>query len=155
MRVDVRLGSALAGLALCGSASVLLATDGLGAGPVSFAASVSAIAVTILLTAWCIHRRTDGSARAVALSPFTVAAATWTVLFVLRPLELYFFPDHASLALGELGFDSAALTRAVAVAARWPACQRSLQSGGVELHAGRRPMTAHPYSGHRNEGRAA
>jgi hypothetical protein len=115
LREATRPGPALAGLGLCGTASLLLATHGLGAGPGPFAASVSAIAVAIAVTARCIYRRTNRSVAAVALSPFAVAAATWTVLFVLRPVELYFFPDHASLALGELGFDSAALTRAVAV----------------------------------------
>jgi hypothetical protein len=115
-RVDAWLGMALAALLLCGEAAAILALDRLGPGPVAFAASVSTIGAAIVVTAGCIYRRTRGSVSAVLLSPFAVAAGTWIVLFVVRPVELYFFPDHASLALGELGFDSAALTRAVGVA---------------------------------------
>jgi hypothetical protein len=54
LREATRPGPALAGLGLCGTASLLLATHGLGAGPGPFAASVSAIAVAIAVTARCI-----------------------------------------------------------------------------------------------------
>jgi hypothetical protein len=116
LQMDVCLGSALVGLAFCAATSALLATDVLGADPVAFAASVSTIVVTIVIAAACIYGRTEGRPSSVVLSPFAIAAATWLVLFVLRPVELYLYPEHASLALGELGFDSGALTRAVAVA---------------------------------------
>lgn len=115
LHVDVRLGCALVGLVSCGTASLFLATDAMGAGSAQFAASVLLTVGVIAVTAWCIYGRTDRSLSAVTLSPYSVAAATWTALFVLRPVELYFFPDHASLALGELGFGPAALTRAVAI----------------------------------------
>ena len=114
-RLDPSLLSAAGVLACCATASVLLATARLGHGPGAFAGAVSAIAIAIGTTAWCVYERTNRSRFAVAISPFGVAAVTWMVLFVLRPLELYFFPDHATLALGQLGFDSTALTSAVAV----------------------------------------
>jgi len=114
--VDARLGWALAALLLCGEVAAILATDRLAAQPVAFAASLSTIAAAILVTAWCVYRRSSKRWSAVLLSPFAIAAATWAVLFVGRPIELYVFPDHASLALGELGFDAAALTHAVALA---------------------------------------
>ncbi len=50
------------------------------------------------------------------ITPFPFAAATWLVLFVLRPVELYFAPDHAALALSELGFTLGDLTRTTALA---------------------------------------
>jgi len=113
--LDPWLALAVLVLASCATASLVLATSRLGHNPGALAAAVSTIAISIGTTAWCIYERTNHSRFAVAISPFGVAAVTWTVLFVVRPLELYLFPGHATLALGELGFNSTALTSAVAV----------------------------------------
>jgi hypothetical protein len=74
------------------------------------------VALALLVTGLSAYRRTGASLRLLAISPFAIAAATWGALFVVRPVELHLFPDHAALALGELGFDPAVLTRTVALA---------------------------------------
>ena len=110
------LTTALVALAGCATAAALLANDVFGSGPAPFAASVGVVVAVMAVTAVSVYRRMGASAWLVAISPFAIASATWTALFVLRPVELYVFPDHAVLALGQLGFDSAALMHAVALA---------------------------------------
>jgi hypothetical protein len=114
-RLDPPLATTIALLAMCAIASLLLGTPRLGNGPGAFAGALSAVAVAIATTGLCVYARTNRSCFAVLVSPFGVAAATWIVLFIVRPLELYLFPSHATLALGQLGFDSTGLTSAVAV----------------------------------------
>jgi hypothetical protein len=116
LRSHTGLTTALITLAGCATAAALLASDVLGSGPGPFAASVGVVVLVMAVTGFSVYGRMGASARLVAISPFAIASATWTALFVLRPVELYVFPDHAVLALGQLGFDSAALMHAVALA---------------------------------------
>ena len=83
--------------------------------PVWFVVSSASVVVAVAVTAVAARVRT-GSLRRLAISPFALAAGTWLVLFVLRPLELYYAPDHAAIALSELGFRLADLTRTNAIA---------------------------------------
>jgi len=111
-----RLTLPLLALAVCALASALIARGAGGGRPGAFGVAVALVVAANVITGVCSYRRAGSFGRAV-VSPFAVAAVTWLVLFVLRPVELYFFPDHAALALGQLGFDLAALTRTVAIGA--------------------------------------
>jgi hypothetical protein len=116
-RLHASLVVSLALLAGCAALSALLANGTVALpGAWSFGASIASLVVTVAVTALAAYRRSGSSWRLVAISPLAVAAVTWAVLFVLRPLELYFFPDHAALPLGLLGFRLVDLTRPVALA---------------------------------------
>jgi hypothetical protein len=76
-------------------------------------ASVVAVTVTSGIAAYRLGGR---SIQRLAVTPFALAAVTWLVLFVLRPLELYVWPDHAATSILQFGFGSGELVRAVAIA---------------------------------------
>ena len=104
-------------LAGCTALSAVLANGTVALpGAWSFGASIGSLAIAVAVTALAAYRRSGSSLRLVAISPLAIAAVTWAVLFVLRPLELYFYPDHAALPLGLLGFSLVDLTRPVALA---------------------------------------
>jgi len=116
LRTHASLAGPLIILAACAAAAALLAGEELSVRNGSFPASLATVVVALLATGFGVYRRTGASVWLLTISPFAIAAVTWSVLFVLRPVELYFFPDHAALALGQLGYDVAALTRTVALA---------------------------------------
>jgi hypothetical protein len=81
-----------------------------------FVASVAAVTAALGLTGVAAWNRSGRSLHRLATSPFSLAATTWAVLFVFRPLELYFAPHHAAVSVAQLGFDLADLTKTVALA---------------------------------------
>lgn len=81
----------------------------------AFAAALASV-VTSTVAAFALSwRRLRRSPYLAVASPLTVAGATWIVLFVLRPIDLYFSPEHAVQGLAQLGFDLGDLTRTVAI----------------------------------------
>jgi hypothetical protein len=120
------LGAAagIAVLCACGVLSGVAATRAVSAaGPSWFGAVLTCIVLAVSVTGMLAYRRCGRSWRAVVISPFSIAAATWLVLFVVRPVELYFSPDQAAGSLAQFGFHLGDLTRAVALggvgAAAW------------------------------------
>lgn len=111
--------------------------------------AVSAITVTTAVAAYVLAGRSLGR---TATTPFALAAATWIVLFVVRPLELYVWPDHAATSIAQMGFGLGDLTRGVALAGVGCAafCVAYLlvlrRSRGTELQT---PSRAFPVSGRR------
>jgi len=106
-----------AGVAAAGVVSALLATGRIPQGSsAAFALAVGSVLVGVVATGVAAYRRAARSPRLLGISPFAIAAATWLVLFVVRPVELYFAPDHSAISLGELGFAVSDLTRSVAIA---------------------------------------
>ncbi len=81
-----------------------------------FTASLGIVVLVLAVTGVALFYRSGRSLTLVAISPFAIAAATWLVLFVYRPIELYVSPDHAALGLAQLGFSLGDLTRTVALA---------------------------------------
>jgi len=108
--------AALVVLLGCGGLSALIAARILE--PESllwFSASVACVGVALLTTGLAVYERSRRSLATVLVSPFAIAAATWLVLFVYRPLELYVAPHHAALSLAQFGFRLEDLTRTVAL----------------------------------------
>lgn len=103
-------------LVLCAVAFWLVAEgtisgNGLGA----LVAMVGLVAIAVAIAALATGRRLAGW-RWVLASPLAIAAATWLPLFVLRPIELYFYPGEAITPMIQLGYDVGDLSRTVAIA---------------------------------------
>ena len=106
----------LAVLAADGALSGLIAARGVAAtGGVWFPVTLACVVLPIAVAGVVAFHQCGRSWRAVAISPYSIAAATWLALFVLRPLELYFSPDQAAQSLAQLGFRPGDLTRTVAL----------------------------------------
>ena len=119
-RLTLGAGWTLIAASVAGAASVL-ALGGANAQAASFwvaCGSVVASIVGLLVLALVV----SGSAVVVLASPAFVAAATWLLLFVVRPIELYFAPWHASTAIGQFGFGVDELARTTALGALGCAC---------------------------------
>jgi hypothetical protein len=109
--------AAYAGLTACALFSSSIAGGTIDGGRGGwFIASVAAVTAALVISGVAAWNRSGRSLRLLAISPFSLAAGTWAVLFVVRPLELYVAPHHAALSLAQLGFDLADLTKTVALA---------------------------------------
>ncbi|MEN3340788.1 MAG: hypothetical protein V7644_192 [Actinomycetota bacterium] len=107
----------LAVLAAAGAVCALVADRSVDpASPAVFAAALACVAAAVAATTAAAFRRSGRSWRLVAISPVSIAAATWGVLFALRPLELYLVPASSAISLAELGFTVSDLSRSVAIA---------------------------------------
>ena len=140
------VAAGLAVLAADGALSGLIAGRRLaGNGGLWFSIALVCVVLPIAVAGVVAFRQCARSWRAVAISPYSVAAATWLALFVLRPLELYFGPHGATQPLAELGFQAGHLTRAVALGglgcAAW--CLGYLLALGRPRHALDRPARGH------------
>jgi oligosaccharide repeat unit polymerase len=82
----------------------------------AFVLALVAVSGSSLIGAIAAYRLSGRSLLRLTISPFSIAAITWLVLFVFRPLELYVAPDHGATSLVQFGFELADLTRAVALA---------------------------------------
>ena len=132
-RLTLGAGWALIAASVAGAASVL-ALGGANAQAASFwiaCGSVVASIAGLLVLALAV----SGSAVVVLASPAFVAAATWLLLFVVRPIELYFAPWHAATAIGQFGFGVDELGRTTALGALgcacWSARVRGVRHGGA------------------------
>jgi oligosaccharide repeat unit polymerase len=111
-----RLPIAFTVLLLCAAAfwlradAVLGGSEGLG-----LAIWVGLTAIVVVVTAAAALPLLP-SGRWLLASPFAIAAATWIALFVVRPIELYFYPGETITPLLQLGYDSGDLCRTVAIA---------------------------------------
>lgn len=85
--------------------------NGLGA----LIAMVCLLTITVAIAALAASRQLS-SWRWVLASPLAIAAATWLPLFLLRPIELYFYPGEAITPMIQLGYDIGDLSRTVAIA---------------------------------------
>jgi hypothetical protein len=114
---DLRiLVAGLAVLAAAGALSGLIAARGVAvAGGAWFALALLCVVVSIAVAGVVAFRRSGRSWRAVAISPYSIAAVTWLAIFVLRPLELWFSPDQAAYPLMQVGVRTGDLTRTVAL----------------------------------------
>ena len=110
-----RVRLAVAGLALCAALFWLGADGVLGGSGWTLAALVGLLVLVIAIAAAAASELLGGP-RLVLASPLAIAAATWLALFVLRPLELYFYPAETITPLLQLGYDSGDLCRTVAIA---------------------------------------
>jgi oligosaccharide repeat unit polymerase len=109
----VRLAVAILTL---GAAIFWLGADGaLGGSGLTLAALVGLLVLVIAIAAAAASDLLGGP-RLVLASPLAIAAATWLALFVLRPLELYFYPAETITPLLQLGYDCGDLVRTVAIA---------------------------------------
>ena len=107
----------LVAAALAGLVCWLLVTGRMeGGSAFAFGVALASVTVIVLATAAAAYDLAGRSVRRLALTPFALAAITWIILFVLRPLELYIWPEHAAISLAQLGFELADLTRGVALA---------------------------------------
>jgi oligosaccharide repeat unit polymerase len=111
-----RTSSAFAALALCATVFCLRA-DGVigGSGRAMLALLVALIVLVIAVTAAAALRLLPGW-RWVLASPLAIAAATWVALFVVRPVELFYYPGETITPLLQLGYDVGDLCRTVAIA---------------------------------------
>jgi hypothetical protein len=141
LRTD-RLSSGAAVVLAAGAIlAALIATSSLDPGrPLWFFASLALVVLTIAAASTLAYRRSGSSLKAVAISPLAIAAATWGMLFVLRPLDLYVGPERAVLGLAQFGFSRSDLTRTVAIGALGCACW----SIGYLLTLGTAPTTRPP-----------
>ena len=80
-------------------------------------ALVVAVVAPPVVAALAVRRRTGISLAQLLVTPVALAAATWLLIFAIRPLQLLFQPGDAALPLGQLGFTPQDLARAAAVAA--------------------------------------
>jgi oligosaccharide repeat unit polymerase len=103
-------------LVLCAVAFWLVAEGTVsGNGVGALVAMVCLVMVTVAIAALATARRLTGW-RWLLASPLAIAAATWLPLFVLRPIELYFYPGEAITPMIQLGYDIGDLSRTVAIA---------------------------------------
>jgi hypothetical protein len=103
-------------LVLCAALFWLVAGGTIsGNGAAALTAMVCLIAITVAIAAVAASRELSGW-RWVLASPLAIAAATWLPLFVLRPIELYFYPAEAITPMIQLGYDVGDLSRTVAIA---------------------------------------
>lgn len=107
---------AFAVLALAATAFWLRA-DGVlgGSGGTMLALLVGLIVVVIATTALAALQLLPGW-RWLLASPLAIAAATWVALFLVRPIELFYYPAETITPLLQLGYDSGELCRTVAIA---------------------------------------
>jgi hypothetical protein len=129
--------------------SALVATGVLDpATPAAFAASLGAVVAATGAAGVTAYRFAGRSLRRLVVTPFGLAAITWLVLLVGRPLDLYVWPGHGAGGLTQLGFGLADLTRAVAIGglgcAAWYAGYLVLARPPTPRVAVRRPL---PVSG--------
>jgi hypothetical protein len=105
-----------------------------------FATALASVVLVVAAAGVASYERAGRSVQRAAVTPFTIAAGTWLVLFFLRPLELYIAPDHAATSLSEFGFRLDDLTRTTALAglgaAAW--CAGYLLALGPRLDGRRR-----------------
>ncbi len=113
MKVDLRFF--LAGLALCATLFWLGADGGLGGSGWTLSGLVALIMVVILLAGLAAWQLLPGG-RWVLASPLAIAAATWIALFVVRPIELFYYPAETITPLLQLGYHTSDLCRTVAIA---------------------------------------
>ncbi len=73
------------------------------------------IALVITTALAGAHRMMPGWKWLITL-PLAVAALTWFALFLLRPIELFFYPSETITPLIQLGYNSGDLSRTVAIA---------------------------------------
>ncbi len=103
-------------LVLCAAIFWLVAAGTIaGDGAAALTAMTGLIAVTVAIAALAAWGRLSGW-RWLLASPLAIAAATWLPLFVLRPIELYFYPGEAITPMIQLGYDVGDLSRTVAIA---------------------------------------
>jgi oligosaccharide repeat unit polymerase len=103
-------------LLLCAALFWLVAAGAIsGNGATLLGAMTCLIVVTVAIAALGAGRELS-SWRWVLASPLAIAAATWLPLFVLRPIELYFYPGEAITPMIQLGYDVGDLSRTVAIA---------------------------------------
>ena len=103
-------------LALCAGLFWLVAGGVVaGNGALLLVAMVCLIAITVAVAALAAGHSL-GDWRWLLASPLAIAAATWLPLFVLRPLELYFYPGEAITPMIQLGYDVGDLSRTIAIA---------------------------------------
>jgi oligosaccharide repeat unit polymerase len=88
-----------------------ISTNGMGI----LVAMTSLIVLTVAVAALAAGRRLSDW-RWLLASPLAIAAATWLPLFVLRPVELYFYPGEAITPMIQLGYDIGDLSRTIAIA---------------------------------------
>lgn len=107
---------AFAVLALCATAFWLRA-DGIvgGSDGMSLALLVGLVVLTIAVTAAAALEQLPDW-RWVLASPLAIATATWVALFVVRPIELFYYPGETITPLLQLGYDVGDLSRTVAIA---------------------------------------
>ena len=99
--------AALATILACGAADALIAGRVLDPErTVWFATALASVVLVVAAAGVASYERAGRSIQRAAVTPFTIAAGTWLVLFFLRPLELYIAPDHAATSLSEFGFAS-------------------------------------------------
>jgi hypothetical protein len=96
------------------AAVCLLIASAPGGGGTALAATTFCV-VAALGLALANSYRVAGRWALVLASPLAVAAGTWFLIFVLRPLELFVAPQHASRGLGQLGFEPQDIIRATAI----------------------------------------
>src|SRR2546421_10888133 len=58
----------------------------------AFAGALACVVISVVVAVAATYRRFSGSPWYVLASPLAIAAATWLVLFVYRPLDLYAAP---------------------------------------------------------------
>lgn len=103
-------------LILCAVPFWLVADGTISGDPVgALIAMVCLLTITVAIAAQASAQRLSRW-RWLLASPLAIAAATWLPLFVLRPIELYFYPGEAITPMIQLGYDIGDLSRTVAVA---------------------------------------
>jgi hypothetical protein len=99
-------------LAADGALSGLVAERGVvGTAGAWFLVALLCVVLSIAVAGVVAFRRCGGSWRALAISPYSIAATTWLAMFFLRPLQLWFSPGQAAQPLAELGVRPGELTR--------------------------------------------
>jgi oligosaccharide repeat unit polymerase len=103
-------------LVLCAALFWLVAEGTIAAEGVGIlVAMTSLIVLTVAIAALAAGRQLSDW-RWLLASPLAIAAATWLPLFVLRPVELYFYPGEAITPVIQLGYDIGDLSRTIAIA---------------------------------------
>lgn len=117
-RVRFAVWAEQAGLFVCAVVAALIAAGWVDRGTtLAFAGALTLVCSSLALVTLGARRAVGGSLTALARSPVSVICVVWALLFVLRPLDLYFDPSNTTVPLFELGFSRAALTWAVAIGA--------------------------------------
>lgn len=111
-----RVPTAFAALAFCATCSWLYAGGAVGGSDGwALAALIGLIALALAATALAALELLPGP-RWVLASPLAVAVATWIPLFVVRPVELFYYPAETITPLLQLGYGTDDLCRTVAIA---------------------------------------
>jgi len=106
--------AARAALALCAALFWIAAENAGDSALLLFAIAALVVAVVAIAALDTLHLLPGW--RWLLASPLAIAAITWLPLFVLRPIELFFYPEEAITPMIQLGYDTGDLSRTIAIA---------------------------------------